>query len=74
MSKVISGYELCQSLVEAGLIPEKTRRIVIDIPVEDAVKVYYETFADDAMVELAVEELIKNKDRLEIKSVNDSDH
>lgn len=39
-------------LMDAGLIPKETRRIIIDIPTDDAVKVYYESFADVRMFKI----------------------
>lgn len=45
-----------EKLIDAGIVPPMTRRILIDIPLNDVVKVYYETYADEKMftAELAV--------------------
>ena len=66
MAKPIYGFEIGEKLHEAGLIPDNTKRIVIDIKHDNPVIVYYETYGNAAMVELCIEELIKNKSRLKV--------
>lgn len=63
------GIEIGTKLAAAGLIPENVRRIVIDIPANDPIMVYYECYGDAKLVNLTIEELIKNKDRLKIVEV-----
>lgn len=41
--------EWLQPLIEAGVIPSATRRIIIDIKHDDIVLVYYECEADNRM-------------------------
>ncbi len=45
-----------KKLSDAGVVPPMCRRILIDIPFNEVVKVYYETYADEKMftAELAV--------------------
>lgn len=38
-----------QELVDAGVVPADTVRMVVDIGLDDAVRVYYETYADPAL-------------------------
>lgn len=65
----IDAFEIGSKLAEAGLIPEKVRRIVIDINIDSAVTIYYETFASKETVDLIIEELIKRKNNLCIKKI-----
>jgi len=44
------------------VIPPETQRIIIDIPCDEAIKVYYQTLASDAMLNLAWANLLKNAD------------
>ena len=49
------GYNLKDwfaPLIEAGVIPPEPRRIIIDIPSDDVVTVYYECDADKRMFTL----------------------
>jgi len=39
---------LLQQLVEAGIVPEGASRVIIDIPIDEPVRVYFE--ADDALL------------------------
>ena len=50
--------EFMKQFVEAGLVPDNCRRIVIDLEVNDAVKVYYECFGDDKFVPRFVDHVI----------------
>jgi hypothetical protein len=52
MSKAIIGQKLIEQFKAAGLLPDMTSRIVIDIPCNDAVKVYYECFLDTEKLDL----------------------
>lgn len=51
---ILEGW--AKQLMDAGLVPPSTRRILIDIPVCDVVTVYYECYGDEKMftAELAV--------------------
>jgi len=39
--------QIVKRLKEAGLLPEGTQRIVIDIPCSEPIKIYYQTIAND---------------------------
>ena len=41
-----------KAMEEAKLVPPLTRRMIIDINMNDAVQVYYECFGDEKMFEL----------------------
>ena len=43
---------LIESMRAAGILPPHTRRVVIDIGVDDPVMLYYETFADERLIEI----------------------
>ena len=43
---------LIDSLTKAGIIPDNTRRVVIDIPYDNCVMLYYETFADERILDI----------------------
>ena len=55
MAQVITGREgLFGQFKKAGMLPDNCRRIVIDIEVNELVKVYYETFGDDQLVAIDI--------------------
>ena len=37
-------------MVKAGIVPEHTQRIVIDIPCDDLIRVYYQCCAEEDLV------------------------
>ena len=41
---IIAGHELGKLLTDAGLIPPKTRRVIIDIDIDAPVRLYIEQF------------------------------
>jgi hypothetical protein len=45
--RILTGLELAATLREKLGLPDKTRRIVIDIRHDDAVRIYYECFATE---------------------------
>lgn len=51
MSPII-GRRLYQALVKAGIADDLTRRVTIDIPVNDVVTVYVERYGDSRMLEI----------------------
>ena len=60
MTMPISGRELGTKLIESGCLPgvKNVKRIVIDIPAEGLVKVFYETFASEELGDILAEELL----------------
>ena len=71
MSNAISGIDFGQRLSAAGLIPGNTRRVVIDVGVDCAVVIYYETYADEKTLDIVVEELMKHPGEIVVKGVDD---
>jgi len=56
----IKGFELGIELLDKGLVPKDCHRVVIDIPVDGLVKIYYATYdnspkLDDLIKRLLVE-------------------
>lgn len=67
MSTVVTGREIIGAkLAEAGLIPDNTKRLIIDVPCDGVVKVYYDTFGNEHLCEAVVEALLKNKTEITI--------
>jgi hypothetical protein len=65
MEQPIMGHEFSKRLIEAGFdLPEQTSRIVVDIPCNGCVEVYYETYASRGVLDVVIEALIANKDRI----------
>lgn len=54
--------EWFQPLIDAGVIPPTTRRIIIDIPCDNVVKVYYECEADKRMFTIDLAAMLKDAD------------
>ena len=52
---------LIESFVKAGLVPPETIRIILDIPLEMPVKLYYECFAPDKLADIDLGALLKGK-------------
>jgi hypothetical protein len=48
------GTEICKA---TGIAPERVRRIVIDLCVGEAAKVYVEAFGDDAILDVSIDQL-----------------
>ena len=73
MGKPIKGHDtrLVKAFEEAGILPENTRRMVIDIDCTGLVMIYYETFADERLLDvdlvggiaLALKELNNGKEK-----------
>ena len=58
--------EIWKQLKEAGInLPDDVSRIVIDVQVNQITKVYYETIASCKMMDVVIENLMRNKDTIE---------
>ena len=66
-----NGHTIGKALHEAGLIPDNTRRIVIDIQCDSYVVIYYETYASKEMMDITIESLIQNKDKIKVVPVEE---
>ena len=70
MSKQVSGPDFVQGLKEAGFdLPNKLKRMIIDIRYNRKVTIYYETLASKANLDAVMDVLIKNKDNIEQKDI-----
>jgi hypothetical protein len=47
----VIGSDFLKALMAAGVVPNNARRVIIDLDVESAIKVYYETWADKEAIE-----------------------
>ena len=56
MGKVILGnnIDLIKAMQEAGILPDNCRRVVIDIPYDDLVEVYYECLGDTRLLDVGM--------------------
>jgi len=65
----INSNEFICSLIEAGVMPDlPIIRVVIDFQMEEPVKIFYETHAEKATLDLCLEKLLKGTD-LDVKEV-----
>lgn len=44
IDRPVIGRELIQALLEVGIADKNTRRVIIDVPVDDVVRIYIEKF------------------------------
>ena len=68
----ITGLDLTDKLTLLGIIPSglSVTRIVIDIRVDDAVKIDYETIVSDKKVtDMILDEVVKSSDKLHANHV-----
>lgn len=55
MEKVIMEKgELIEQFMKKGIVPDNCKRIVIDIGMEDAVKIYYECYGDTRLIDINI--------------------
>ena len=52
---------LIESFKKAGLVPPETVRIIVDIPLEMPVKLYYECFAPSKLADIDLGALLRGK-------------
>jgi len=52
--KTITGHDtrLIEELESAGIIPKNCRRVILDISYDEEVKLYYETLADERLLDV----------------------
>ncbi len=50
--RTILGQDLFAQFIKAGIVPSNCRRMVIDMEVEKAVRVYYDCFGDERLLEV----------------------
>lgn len=69
VTSYVDGWEVGKKLTDAGIVPEGTKRIVIDIPCDGCVTIYYETLADKKTMDVVLETLLKHKDEIQVKTI-----
>ena len=52
MSRLVHGKQFLAWLSDNGIVPERTRRVVIDAAVNAAVMVYTEQFGDERLIDV----------------------
>ena len=68
----LQSFEIWKQLKDAGVnLPDDVSRIVIDVQVNQITKVYYETNASCKMMDVVIENLMRNKDSIEIVDIKD---
>lgn len=63
------GFDIGNKLYKAGLLPERVKRIVIDINLNEIMTIYYETIASQEAIDLTIENLIQHKDKIKVVPV-----
>jgi hydrogenase maturation factor len=71
MAGVAFGPEMITKLQDAGVIPKDLliRRMIVDIQVDEAVRIYYECFMDKVEMDFCLDEMVKHKDKLVVSRV-----
>lgn len=59
----------CEALEKTGLLPPEVRRIIIDIPLEDPVKVYYECFGDERMFTIDLANMLGKAEAIGVRDM-----
>lgn len=68
-NNIPSGMQIATKLKEKGLIPDRVKRIVIDIQIDNCVTIYYETVASENQMDVVIEQLMKNKENIVVKEI-----
>lgn len=61
----LSASEFCGPLQKAGLLPANTRRVIIDVEAGQVVKIYYDTFASQTLLQVITPEFLMNAVKVE---------
>lgn len=64
MRKIILANTLLKALVDAGIVPPETRRVVIDATVNEATYIYVEQFGTETLIDLIAPNIEGAKVRL----------
>ena len=78
MEQVISGHKIIKALLDAGIVSDKCRRVVIDIPCDGFVTLYYEVLGDERLLDIDFAKhlgpVVKNKPMIpQMEEVKDDD-
>ena len=65
----LTGQDVGNRLVDAGVIPPGTRRVIIDIPANGMVVMYLEKFTDNAHFDIVRDILSGKTQIIEIKEL-----
>ena len=57
---------LIKAFEDAKLVPAGCRRIIIDIPVDDAVKLFYECYGDEHILQLDLPKVLRSARRIPV--------
>lgn len=55
---VLLGQDLGKKFIDAGLVPKNTKRIILDMEVNEAVRLYFETLADERVSCMSLPEIL----------------
>ena len=61
--------EWLDRLQKAGVVPPEVRRVIIDIGMDECVKVYYECLADKAMFSIDLVDLVSGTKAINVMDV-----
>lgn len=64
MSALLRSRDVVEPLKAIGLLPDNTRRMIIDINAGEPVKVYYDTFASPTLVQVLTPEFIMGAQKI----------
>lgn len=69
MACVVHSSEIqawLQRLQGRGIVPPEVTRIIIDIPLDDCVRVYYECLADEAMFSIEMADMLSGAEVISV--------
>lgn len=66
------AVDLQKALMEAGILPELCARVVIDIPAQGAVLMYYECLGSEKLLKINLPKHLKNVVKININEKNKS--
>ena len=52
MKRIISGWELGEALMKAGVIPENCGNLLIEVPISGPVTIHTRMFADESILKV----------------------
>jgi len=66
MAEILMAHKLFDVLVEHGIIPEKTRRVVIDIRHDAVVEVFYACAGDERLLNVNLPAYLKDAIKIQV--------
>lgn len=52
MQTPVPVADMIRPFVDAGIVPDNCRRVIIDLQADDVVRIYYEIYGDDRIIDL----------------------